>query len=254
MGLALAISIMINLHILPIPLSCHAMHPSSRRLPQSVVQLTNVLTLSSSSYSDEGDDSITLWRGILHEWVSKCMSRKKIANSKKQSRRGSMGSWGWIPSLSYMEEKLETTKSLVTIWTKGLLVKFPLNTHIQSDHPSRKNTSLHAQICTEYCTKAFGGWAPHAQSRWGSLQHSLRRSDPLARLKGKGEEEKGGERRGKGGERKGRRKAEGQYPPPVIFSGYDQSHVFSAIFSYVYYTYFTVRNKIRIIRTVALWQ
>jgi len=110
MGLALAISIMINLHILPIPLSCHAMHPSSRRLPQSVVQLTNVLTLSSSSYSDEGDDSITLWRGILHEWVSKCMSRKKIANSKKQSRRGSMGSWGWIPSLSYMEEKLETTK------------------------------------------------------------------------------------------------------------------------------------------------
>jgi len=30
-------------------------------------------------------------------------------------------------------------------------------------------------------------------------------------------------------------------------------NVFLIHFSYAYYTYFTVKNKIRIIRTVALW-
>jgi len=35
---------------------------------------------------------------------------------------------------SYTEEKFK--KQLITLRTKGLLVKFPLNTHTQIDHPS----------------------------------------------------------------------------------------------------------------------
>ena len=32
---------------------------------------------------------------------------------------------------------------------KTLYLKFALNTHTQSDHPSGKNAGLHAQICTK---------------------------------------------------------------------------------------------------------
>jgi len=55
-----------------------------------------------------------------------------------------------------MEEKLRTTKKLshlIIIQTKGLLVKFILNTHTLSDQPFWKNADLDVQICTKYYTK-----------------------------------------------------------------------------------------------------
>jgi len=50
---------------------------------------------------------------------------------------------------------LKKSSQLITLPTKALLVKFPLNTHTPSVHPSQKNAGLHVQTCTKYCTSGI---------------------------------------------------------------------------------------------------
>jgi len=55
-----------------------------------------------------------------------------------------------------MEEKLKTTKIISANNTpdKRIISKI-LFEYTNELPPSRKNSGLHAQICTKYCTKAF---------------------------------------------------------------------------------------------------
>jgi len=64
------------------------------------------------------------------------------------------------PLLRLYGREIKINKKIITTnntLDKALLVKFTLNTDTLSDHPSQKNVGLHAQICTKYCSKAFGG-------------------------------------------------------------------------------------------------
>jgi len=63
------------------------------------------------------------------------------------------------PSLSSTEEKLKTTKIITANNTadRRTISKFHFEYKHPSDYPSRISASLHAQICTKYCTKAFVG-------------------------------------------------------------------------------------------------
>jgi len=107
----------------------------------------------------------------------------------------------------------------MTLLTKGLILKFPINRHVQSDHPSRKNVGLSAEICSKYCTKRVGQDSPGPARRADSASPGLLtglREGMGRRRAGKADGRKGGERKGREEGREGK----GRYPPPFRFSGY----------------------------------
>ena len=89
--------------------------------------------------------------------------------------------------LSYTEHKLKATKIITVNNTPDQRI----SSKTPFEHTPRV-TIIHVQICTTYCTKAFGGWVLPRATR-GSLQRS---PDPLTGLRGR--EGRGREREMKG--------------------------------------------------------